>query len=57
MLQFLKRLKPCIKLVLRQYIKVTTSKFIGDNLYLLFVILMIYLQSSTKVFSKSGTSY
>ena len=46
MLQFLKKLKLCTKLVSRQYMKVLTSKLIYNNLYLLFVIFIIYLPSS-----------
>ena len=42
MLQFFKKLKLCKKLVPRQYIKVFASKFVCDNVYLLFVILIIY---------------
>ena len=58
MLYFSKKLKLCTKLVPIQYMKVFTSKFICNNLYLLFVVIfIIYLQSSTKVVSTTGTSH
>ena len=37
--------------------EVFTPKFICNYLYLLFIIFSIYLQSSTKIFSTTGTSY
>ena len=58
MLWFFKKIKLYTKLVPRLYMKVFTSKFICNNLYLLFVfIFIIYLQSSTKLFSITGTSH
>ena len=45
-------------LVPRQYMKVFTSKFTCNNLYLLFVVIFtIYLQSSTILFSITGRSH
>ena len=56
MLQYFKKLKLCTKLVPRQYMKIFTSKFICNNLCLVFGSFIIYLQSSTnKVYSTSGT--
>ena len=37
--------------------KVFTSKFVCNDLYLLIAIFIIYVQSFTKVFSTAGTSY
>ena len=56
MLQFIEKLKLCTKVVPRQYIKVFTSNLICSNFYLLFVVFIIYLQSSTKVFSTTETT-
>ena len=53
-----KKIKLCTKLVARQYMNVFTSKFICNNLYLLFVVIFIIcLQSSTKLFFITGTSH
>ena len=57
MLQFLNKPKLFTKLVLRQYMKVFTSKFISNNLYLLFVIFIIYLHSFAKIFPAIGISH
>ena len=56
-LQFLKKLKLCTKLVLRQYMKVFASKFICHNFCLLFILSIIYLKSTAKLSSATGTSH
>ena len=54
-IQFLKKPELCTKLVPKQHIKGFTLKFICNNVYLLFTIFIIYLESSTIVFSTTRT--